>query len=136
VGLRIERVPTLGDNYTYLLVCEENGEAAVVDAPEAAPVVRRVDALGARVTLILSTHHHPDHSAANPELARRYGAPVVGHTSDAGRLPGFSRGIDEGDTISVGRHTARTCSMRPGPCSAATRSSRPAAAGSSKAHRR
>ena len=46
MGLRIERIPTLGDNYTYLLVCEATGEAAVVDAPEAGPVIQRVD--GAR----------------------------------------------------------------------------------------
>ena len=46
MSLRIERIPTLGDNYTYLLVCEETGEAAVIDAPEADPVLRRVDAVG------------------------------------------------------------------------------------------
>ena len=85
MGLRIERIPTLGDNYTYLLVCEATGEAAVVDAPEAGPVLRRVEQVGARVTKILSTHHHPDHSAANPELAKRFDAPVFGHASDSRR---------------------------------------------------
>ena len=47
--LHIERIPTLRDNYTYLLVCEASGEAAVVDAPEAAPVLKRVEALGVAV---------------------------------------------------------------------------------------
>lgn len=105
--LTIERIPTLKDNYSYLLVCNETGEAAVVDAPEADPVVARIEALGARVTKILSTHHHPDHSAANPELARRYGVPVFGHVSDRARLPGFTNGLEEGDRVSVGDHTAR-----------------------------
>jgi hydroxyacylglutathione hydrolase len=105
--LRIERIPTLRDNYTYLLVCEDTGEAAVVDAPEAEPVVRRVEAIGARVAKILSTHHHPDHAAANPALAKRYGAPVYGHRSDADRLAGFTHGLEEGDTVAVGRETAR-----------------------------
>jgi hydroxyacylglutathione hydrolase len=105
--LRIERIPTLSDNYTYLLVCEQSGDAAVVDAPELAPVLRRVEALGASVKKILSTHHHPDHAAANPELAKRYGAPVFGHRGDADRLAGFTNGLDEGDTITVGRETAR-----------------------------
>jgi hydroxyacylglutathione hydrolase len=107
MGLRIERIPTWKDNYTYLLLCEESGEAAVVDAPEEEPVVKRAEALGARVTKVLSTHHHPDHSMANPALAKRYGAPVYGHASDAGRLPGFSHGLEEGDVVEVGRHTAR-----------------------------
>jgi hydroxyacylglutathione hydrolase len=107
MGLRIERIPTLGDNYTYLLVCEATGEAAVVDAPEADRVLRRVEAIGCRVAKVLSTHHHLDHSAANPELAKRFGAPVFAHASDAARVPGFTDGLEEGDSVSVGREVAR-----------------------------
>jgi hydroxyacylglutathione hydrolase len=107
MSLRIERIPTLHDNYTYLLVCERSGEAAVVDAPEEAPVVARADALGVRVTKVLSTHHHPDHSMANPALAKRYDAPVYGHRSDEGRLPALTHGLEEDDTVSVGREQAR-----------------------------
>ncbi|MAI27578.1 MAG: hydroxyacylglutathione hydrolase [Myxococcota bacterium] len=105
--LDIERIPTLGDNYTYLVVCTESGEAAVIDAPEAEPVFAAVERKGCRVTKILSTHHHPDHSAANPALAERYGAPVLAHVSDAERVPGFTLGVDEGDTVKVGQHVAR-----------------------------
>ena len=68
MSLRIERIPTFGDNYTYLIVCEKTGEAAVVDAPEDEPVFRRVDSVGAKVVKILSTHHHPDHSMAGRKL--------------------------------------------------------------------
>jgi hydroxyacylglutathione hydrolase len=107
MGLRIERIPTLRDNYTYLLVCDATGEAAVVDAPEAEPVLRRVESSGVRVVQVLSTHHHPDHSAANPVLAKQFHAPVLGHASDADRLPGFTRGLEEGDVIRVGREDAR-----------------------------
>jgi hydroxyacylglutathione hydrolase len=102
-SLRVERIPTLRDNYTYLIIDSETREAAVVDAPEAAPVIARVDALGVRVVKVLSTHHHPDHSAANPELAARYHAPVYGHASDAARLPGFTNGLAEGDRVAIGR---------------------------------
>ena len=107
MGLRVERIPTWRDNYTYLIVDESSGEGAVVDAPEVEPVVKRVDALGVRVTKVLSTHHHPDHSAANPELAKRWDAPVYGHASDADRIPGFTNGLEEGDEIHVGREAAR-----------------------------
>ncbi len=101
--MRVERIPTLGDNYTYLIIDEATNEAAAVDAPEAGPVVARVDALGVNLTKVLSTHHHWDHSAANPELAQRYQAPVFGHASDAERIPGFSNGLEEGDRIKVGQ---------------------------------
>ena len=100
--MRVERIPTLGDNYTYLIIDPASNEAAVVDAPEAGPVVARVEALGVNLTKVLSTHHHWDHSAANPELAERYRAPVYGHASDAQRIPGFTHGLEEGDRVSVG----------------------------------
>jgi hydroxyacylglutathione hydrolase len=105
--LTVERIPTLGDNYTYIIMCDETREAAVLDAPEAEPVIRRVDALGARVTKILSTHHHLDHSAANPDLAKHWGVPVFGHSGDTDRLPGLTDALDEGDVISVGNQSAR-----------------------------
>jgi len=107
MALRIERIPTLSDNYTYLVVCDETGHAAVVDAPEVEPVALSVEQTGAQVKSILSTHHHPDHSMANPELAARYGAPVYGHVSDANRMPGMTKGVDEGDELRVGRQVAR-----------------------------
>ncbi|MBW2292536.1 MAG: hydroxyacylglutathione hydrolase [Deltaproteobacteria bacterium] len=107
MSLQIERIPTFSDNYTYLVICEETREAAIIDAPEADPVIRRVDEVGATVTKILSTHHHPDHAMANPELAKRYDVPVYGHHSDSGRLAGFTHGVDEGDTVEIGRQTAR-----------------------------
>ncbi|MEZ4291656.1 MAG: hydroxyacylglutathione hydrolase [Myxococcota bacterium] len=107
MGLQIERIPTFGDNYTYLVICDETRRAAIVDAPEEDPVVARVDATGVTVELILSTHHHFDHSMANPALAERYGVPVVGHASDAARLPGMTRGVEEGDTVQVGNQTGR-----------------------------
>jgi hydroxyacylglutathione hydrolase len=107
MGLHVERIPTFGDNYTYLLMCEETRDAAIVDAPEFDPVVRRVEASDCTITHVLSTHHHPDHSMANPQLAERYGAPVLGHHSDEGRLPGLTEGLEEGDTVTIGRQTAR-----------------------------
>jgi hydroxyacylglutathione hydrolase len=107
MGLRIERIPTFGDNYTYLAICNETLEAAIIDAPEEDPVVRRVEATGAKVKLVLSTHHHFDHSKANPELAERYDVPVYGHVSDADRLPGMTNGVDEGDKIQFGNQEAR-----------------------------
>jgi hydroxyacylglutathione hydrolase len=97
----------MGDNYTYLAICDETQEAAIIDAPEEDPVVQRVEATGASVKLILSTHHHYDHSMANPQLAERYGVPVYGHVSDAERLPGMTNGVDEGDKVRFGNQVAR-----------------------------
>ena len=48
MALRIERIPTLSDNYTYLVICDETNRAAIVDAPEVDPVVERVAITGAQ----------------------------------------------------------------------------------------
>jgi len=56
---------------------------------------------------VLSTHHHLDHSGANPDLARRYGVPVYGHVSDSERIPGFTNGLEEGDVVKVRALEAR-----------------------------
>ena len=45
--LQIERIPTLRDNYTYLVICDATQQAAVIDAPEADPVIARVEETGA-----------------------------------------------------------------------------------------
>ena len=100
--MRVERIPTLRDNYTYLVIDPASNEAAVIDAPEAAPVIARVEKLGVRVTKVLSTHHHLDHSGANPELARHFQVPVIGHASDSTRIPGFTTGVEEGERVRVG----------------------------------
>ena len=100
--MRIERIPTLRDNYTYLVIDPATNEAAVIDAPEAAPVIARIEKLGVRLAKVLSTHHHLDHSGANPELAARYRVPVIGHASDSARIPGFTAGVNEGEHVRVG----------------------------------
>jgi len=100
--MRVERIPTLRDNYTYLVIDPASNQAAVIDAPEAAPVIARIEKLGVRLQKVLSTHHHLDHSGANPELAQRYRVPVIGHASDSARIPGFTEGVNEGERVRVG----------------------------------
>jgi hydroxyacylglutathione hydrolase len=114
--MRIVPVPCLKDNYAYLVIAS-SGEAAVVDASEAAPVLDALRREGAVLKSIWSTHHHWDHVGGNVELAReeggRGGIEVAGHTSDEGRLPGLTRRVDTGDVVSVGDVSAR-CIHIPG----------------------
>jgi hydroxyacylglutathione hydrolase len=110
--MRVIPVPCLSDNYAYLLATGE-GEAAVVDASEARPVREALAREGLRLAAIWSTHHHWDHVGGNEELARELKVEVVGHASDASRLPAMTRGVETGDTVSVGDIRAR-CIHIPG----------------------
>ncbi len=107
MALDIHRIPTLGDNYNYLIVCPDTREAAVVDPAEEAPIVAAIEASGATLTKILNTHHHWDHTGANQALVDRYGVPVYGHASDQGRIPGLTHPVEEGDGVEVGNARGR-----------------------------
>jgi hydroxyacylglutathione hydrolase len=110
--MRTVPIPCLKDNYAYLVVAD-SGEAAIVDASEAAPVRDAIRREKVRPRAIWSTHHHWDHVGGNDELAREMGLEIIGHVSDKGRLPGLSHGVETNDVVRVGDIEAR-CIHIPG----------------------
>ena len=106
-ALEIELVPCLRDNYAYLVRDPDNGVCAVVDPSEAAPVRAALHSRAWRLTHILNTHHHPDHTGGNVELKQEYGARVVGPEKDRMRIPALDEGVVEGSEFALGSHRAR-----------------------------
>ncbi|HKY07605.1 MAG TPA: hydroxyacylglutathione hydrolase, partial [Candidatus Binatia bacterium] len=100
--MKIFQIPLLRDNYAYLLVCEKTKSAAIIDPSEADPVLNRIDQEQVTLTAILNTHHHRDHTGGNEGILARHRVEVFGHTSDSGRIPGLTRGVDEGEEVAVG----------------------------------
>ena len=64
--------PCLQDNYGVLLHDPESGATASIDAPEASPVEAALTEMGWRLTDILVTHHHADHTGGIAELKRQH----------------------------------------------------------------
>lgn len=96
-------IPCLSDNYAYLLVCPETKETAIIDPSEATPVLEALSRVGTRAVAILDTHHHPDHTGGNVEVAKRLNLErIYGHASDKGRIPGQTQFVEEGATFRVG----------------------------------
>ena len=109
-GLRIVPVPQLMDNYAYLVVCERQGIAGVVDVAEADSVLEAARAEGVRIAAILSTHHHFDHVGGNDDLIAKLDDPdleVFGYREDAERIPGITHPLSDGETFKLGDHTGR-----------------------------
>jgi hydroxyacylglutathione hydrolase len=100
--MKLVQIPLLRDNYGYLIVCPKTNDAAIVDPSESAPVLRRVEQENVKLTAILNTHHHRDHTGGNEGLLAVGKLDVYGHTSDHGRIPGLNHRVDEGDEISIG----------------------------------
>lgn len=95
-------IPCLSDNYTFLLHDNATGITALIDAPEAAPVLEALKAKGWNLDMVLLTHHHWDHVDGLPELLEHYSPTVVGAAADAHRLPKLDIALNEGDTVEVG----------------------------------
>lgn len=104
--MRVLAIPVLQDNYSYLIVDEDERVAAVVDCAEVEPVLAAASAEGVTLTTVLSTHHHYDHVGGNDDLARRLPVRVYGNADDAQRIPRLTDGVREGETVRVGRLTA------------------------------
>jgi hydroxyacylglutathione hydrolase len=97
----------LKDNYGVLLHDPETGATASIDAPEAAPIEQALKATGWKLTDILVTHHHADHTAGIVTLKREYGCRVVAPAKEAAAIPEVDRTVHEGETVSVGNLTAK-----------------------------
>jgi len=101
-AMEVITVPCLYDNYAYLVVNGEAGEAAVVDLPEAWPVMRAVAEHELKLTAVLCTHHHHDHIGGLDDLLDEYGElPVYGFHQDRTRIPYLSELLDDNDIFQV-----------------------------------
>jgi len=101
--LEILTIPCLSDNYAYGVRDTDSGEVAVIDAPEAAPILRTLSFNGWSLNQILITHHHHDHVAGLELLHQAVEAPIVGARADAARLPlPLALGVEEGDAFTLG----------------------------------
>ena len=100
--MQIALVPLLTDNYGYLLHEPTSGETGIVDPSEAAPVLAAARERGWRLTHILNTHHHHDHTGGNLDLKQATGAAIVGPAPDRARIPGIDIALEEGETFRLG----------------------------------
>jgi hydroxyacylglutathione hydrolase len=85
--MKIQIIPCLQDNYSYLIINEENNTACVIDPSEADPIIKYLENNEIKLKFILNTHHHYDHVGGNKELKEKYGASVVGYSGDKQRIP-------------------------------------------------
>ncbi len=105
--LVIHQIPVLSDNFIYLINDPDSGETAAVDPAVAGPVFDTLKEKGWSLSHILNTHHHPDHIGGNMELKEATGCTIVGAASDASRISGIDTRLGEGDSVSIGDHSAQ-----------------------------
>jgi hydroxyacylglutathione hydrolase len=98
--------PCLKDNYGVLLHDPESGATASIDAPEAAPIEAALAETGWKLTDILVTHHHADHTGGIVALKEKYKCRVVAPAAEADTIPAVDLTVREGDKVLVGKLSA------------------------------
>jgi hydroxyacylglutathione hydrolase len=97
----------LQDNYGVLVHDPASGATAAIDAPEAAPVENALRESGWKLSDILVTHHHGDHTGGIAELKRNHGCRVVAPRREAQKIPLVDVAVGEGEAVNVGKLAAR-----------------------------
>ena len=97
----------LQDNFGVLVHDPATGATAAIDAPEAAPVEAALKETGWKLTDILVTHHHGDHTGGIAELKAKHHCKVTAPRGEAQKIPAVDVQVGEGDTVSVGNLSAK-----------------------------
>lgn len=100
--LKIHQFPARSDNYGVLIHDTETGMTASIDAPEVSAIKQALDAKGWRLTHILNTHHHQDHTEGNAALKEETGCEIIGPLGEAAKIPALDHQVGEGDTFRLG----------------------------------
>jgi hydroxyacylglutathione hydrolase len=102
MAVEIDQFMCRSDNFGVLVHDRETGETALIDASEEAPILAAVERTGWRPDVILVTHHHEDHVAANLALKERFGLRIVGPKAEAASIPGIDETVEEGAALRFG----------------------------------
>lgn len=95
--LSILTVPAFDDNYLWLI---HNGrDAIVVDPGDATAILQSLSQHSLRLTAILLTHHHSDHTGGVAELLTHFPVPVYGPAHDG--IAAVTQPLDDGDDLVI-----------------------------------
>jgi len=111
--MKVVPVPVRSDNYAYLLIDEETKEAAAVDIFDVAKVQAQAELENVKITALLTTHHHQDHSGGNREFANQaqyHDAKVYGGSH---RIPALTNLVSDESTITIGKNVRVKCIATP-----------------------
>jgi hydroxyacylglutathione hydrolase len=99
--LDIHQFPCLKDNFGVLIHDSATGQTASIDVPEAAPVRQALAEKGWKLTHVLVTHHHADHTQGIAAIKAETGCTVVGPQGEAAKIPTLDTRVKGGDVLTV-----------------------------------
>ena len=100
--MKIEIIPCLNDNYSYLIHDEISNTVAIVDPSEFVPCDTIISKNYQKLDFILNTHHHYDHVGGNEELKKKYNSKVLGFENDKNRIPQIDTVLKDNQEFKIG----------------------------------
>ena len=100
--MKIEIIPCLNDNYSYLIHDEISNTVAMVDPSEFIPCDSIISKNYKKLDFILNTHHHYDHVGGNEELKKKYNSKVLGFENDKNRIPQIDTVLKDNQEFKIG----------------------------------
>ncbi|CAG8447243.1 8341_t:CDS:2 [Acaulospora morrowiae] len=104
--MHIIPIPIFEHNYSYLIVDDKANEAAVVDPGEPQKVLTALAQTSAKLTSILTTHHHPHHANGNIELV--LSKPTLAVYGADARIPELNYVCKHNEEFTVGTLKVRS----------------------------
>ena len=99
--MKIEIIPCLSDNYSYLIFDKKSNIVSIVDPSEFNSCEKFISKYK-RLDYILNTHHHADHVDGNLMLKKKYNSKILGFEKDKNRIPGIDIFLKDQQKYSIG----------------------------------
>jgi len=90
-------------NFNYLIACPESGDALAIDPLDADRCLEVATKNNWKITQILNTHEHHDHTGGNKALKAATQATILAHHQAIDKIPDVDRGLKQGDIVTVGK---------------------------------
>ena len=100
--LKIHQFIAGAENYCVFLHDAAAGTTISIDAPDGGLIRRELATKGWKLTHILITHHHGDHTSGNLALKQATGCHIIGPAAESHKIPGLDETVRGGDTVTIG----------------------------------
>ena len=106
--MKLDIIPCLNDNYSYLIQDKNTGIVAIIDPSEFSSCDNIISKKYKKLDFILNTHHHLDHVGGNKELKKKYNSKILGFGKDKKRIPEIDILLEENQEFNVGNLIFKT----------------------------
>jgi len=105
--MKIEIIPILSDNYSYLIIHNNNKFCSAIDPASPEEIIPFLKKEKLNLKNILNTHYHSDHTAGNLELKKKYKCKIYGPDKEKNQIPGIDIALKENDTLKINNYSAK-----------------------------